>query len=810
MKYRRLSIISIFLLVSSAILTILLMRPVLAAENPPVIITSDGCFAGRCYIHSGTNNLIFDVGTEVSDNSVYFTMITENVLKRVTSCASGRCIGDAKITCSHGASYQIGITNPRGLWSEDDSGRRLSGSGEFICDEKAPDLLAGNITLLSGRGDDYYKSFDSIIIKANLTEQYSQVNVLADFSRLQGDAKTRGTCTKREGSWQCQVTGVAPDGPIKGDVIVYFSDTANNSISHTFKDINVLKSDETTSIDAWTVKSSTSESHRVNYNPDRFNKDLIRDFNKYIFIDGTFSPTVSGISILKAEANSCSLIGYPQVQLDKTQIQFSPDRQGQHFTMTLAMNYNDFPREESSYTFNCSLMITNQKGKKVITTPEEDWFTFTLTSYHTMTTADAIKGEQEKTLKSIQDTSETIKTYYTFTSVATTICKAALNIKGGSSILEGSAIGAFSSVIGDPVGKTLDTQGTFLGNAADKILENPIGKPTCEMMTCSADWQEYLYNLYNKIPGYGAVSEFSGRATGQDARAALDPYRSEPIAWMTACIPATVYHMQRRNEINCEKLRCLNQDVPAGFPVSQCAEINGYMSCKYTYGGIIRMMPFVNIFQDMTGYLYSMLANPWQLATSAAMASCHWAQGPSLPHSICGAASDALAIPKLIEMINKIQTAIQRAYDKPYDYCTSVIRDYHYSSPLQLTNPFANLGAGVKCNAKYCMIQYGNKVLVQDISGAWYEPRNENSPKEVWDWVENEARTTDVGNASVKLTTTTADLNDRIFHKPTRNGSLPGYIPTSEAQAINRSALEKRGEFTTEEINRLFPNSNIA
>ncbi|MFH1916531.1 MAG: hypothetical protein ABIJ21_04655, partial [Nanoarchaeota archaeon] len=220
------------------------------------------------------------------------------------------------------------------------------------------------------------------------------------------------------------------------------------------------------------------------------------------------------------------------------------------------------------------------------------------------------------------------------------------------------------------------------------------------------------------------------------------------------------------------------------------------------------MMPFVNIFQDMTGYLYSMLANPWQLATSAAMASCHWAQGPSLPHSICGAASDALAIPKLIEMINKIQTAIQRAYDKPYDYCTSVINDYR--SPLQLTNPFANLGAGVKCNAKYCMVRYGSKTFVQDISGAWYEPRNENSPKEVWDWVENEARTTDVGNASVKLTTTTADLNDRIFLKPTRNGSLPGYIPTSEAQAINRSALEKRGEFTTEEINRLFPNSNIA
>lgn len=779
------------------------------AESAQVSITSNTCYQNTCFIKNGINTLTFNIGGTVSDNSVYYTFPGLNILMRVTSCSGSTCEGKPQITCQNGQAYTVSLTNPRGLRSEDDEGRQLYGSQTLTCDNDPPVMTDETVSIHNQDGDTFYKSFDSIIIQANITERNGGVSVVADFSSIGGEKGAKGNCALEQDKWKCIVSSVAPEGPIQGTVKAYFLDTANNSVSKDFS-VNVLRSDQVTKINAWDIKDTAGNPHRIPSDNREFSIDLIKDFNKHVIFEGRLTPKVSGFNILKAQTSGCYLTTQQSIRLDpRTQLGFTADLDEKTFIMGATFNRNDFPGDEPSYTFNCSVLITNKKGNFALTEQEEDWFTITMTSHHTKSADREIKEKQEKLLGQVQKRSDQIRQYYMYTAGAQLACDIALKGKEASGILEGSATGAYATAVGTPIGNTLDTAGEYTGKAADQILENPIGKRLCDLMTCSTDKQQYLYNFYNKFPPYKAVSEVAQRTMNVDTRTYLDPWKSLPIAGATACIPAVVYHLQNLNQINCEQLRCYSKDVPAGFPITQCDEIQSMMQCKYVYGGLVRVVPFVGIFQDMSGFLQGFLSNPWATATSAAMYTCHWAhapgpgQKPSLAHSICGSASALMGIPKLINLIRDMAEQVNRMSQQPADYCSGVIRDY--LSPQERTNPFANLGASVKCTATHCMVKYGDKILVKNIAGQWVEPSLTNDPKQVYYWMETQEQARKAGEASVKLQAPEG-ISEAEFLKPANKdeGKLPDYVSEADKRRIEAEALSKREDFDRAKLDEIF------
>ena len=76
------------------------------------------------------------------------------------------------------------------------------------------------------------------------------------------------------------------------------------------------------------------------------------------------------------------------------------------------------------------------------------------------------------------------------------------------------------------------------------------------------------------------------------------PYANprDSIVWstLTLCIPGILHNLQKLRNIECKFIKCLENNVEAGVPVSVCRLERTYATCMFVWGEIFHLIPFAD------------------------------------------------------------------------------------------------------------------------------------------------------------------------------------------------------------------------
>lgn len=76
------------------------------------------------------------------------------------------------------------------------------------------------------------------------------------------------------------------------------------------------------------------------------------------------------------------------------------------------------------------------------------------------------------------------------------------------------------------------------------------------------------------------------------------PYANprDSLVWstLTLCIPGILHNLQKLRNIECKFIKCLEENVEAGVPVSVCRLERTYATCMFVWGEIFHLIPFAD------------------------------------------------------------------------------------------------------------------------------------------------------------------------------------------------------------------------
>ncbi|MBU1974980.1 MAG: hypothetical protein KKG59_01100 [Nanoarchaeota archaeon] len=689
------------------------------AESTDIIATirTEGCDAdGICYVKTGDNTILFDVPSSVSEKQILFNLPALTITKKVKECGQGLCIGEARLSCQSGSQIAINIVDTPSFKSKDDLGNKIKNEPtKFRCDNDPPVfLMNGNdpqVSIQSGSGDPFFKSGDTIIIRANVTDEVSPINAKADFTELEGPEDLEGTCVFRVDHYECEITHVAPEGPLNDkSVIATFSDYAGNSISHTFEGIDVLKV-ENLEIDAWRLRNAMPQ-------PSSLNLNLIKYYPKKVFVSFSLARKTGRYDIIKAETEGCHMVEQPGIGMnaDEVVLDFKPKSRRGSFGISLSQRH--FPTDVTPQ-FNCSLIITNKKGSTIIGTPEREYAVFTMNTYETELPTDVLNAERQKIYDDIEkDRVKIDQTMQTF-KAAQAICGILAGGDGTSGIMQGM----FWTPV---VGEGLRRGGKRLGGAMDKIREVPLVKPLCDMVLCQSKYQTLVTDTLNSLPVASQMNDLATGISGSPA-SGVDPYDSILMAAITACGPAYYYNLQKINQLDCEYFRCVRDDTASGFPIEACGASRAYMTCKYTMGGWTKLIPGIGPLYNAVRDVFNVLRNPVGAITMGLSLLCRVRSHlPAPVDATCGVTEQ---IQKMNNDIETVRTMIQRFREMrenaPSDRCAEIMESGalpESDDPNPIDNPGIFTDHVVCGETGYCFIRHDDgRVFATDRDNNWYE-----------------------------------------------------------------------------------------
>ncbi len=579
--------------------------------NPEVtFIGTKNCEENKCYVGSGVRNKIIiemqDQTASFSRGLVFFTLGT-SYASMVSNCEGLKCYGYSSVKCTDGQQVMISISNHPMLGrSRDDANNPLTGklTNNLMCDEKSPEVDETTITYKSGSGlptrpaaEEYADETpvigigDDIIITFNATDPTTpKMNVTANLTSI-GQQQTAGNCEKTNDyspsnpKWQCNIRfKVTPSEP----GIINIPITVKDFVGHesTFKAEFKANVQDESNQHYWKLRKVA-----------RFdvNKHYLEFSPRKLFTTITLQGNPSN-RILKVEPkNGCepikdrngNIIGHQGDIIDFTINKIGGKSLLASMTLTPGEKYGSYGERVS---YNCSFQVWTKAGDYVTSKPEELSFIVTINFHDSRTIGEAIKEEvgdamnttlkQAQKIGEIRRTVESIRRY----------CSILPMLKNSGAVLTTSAAGL--TFAGMPqYAKPIGTTGEKISQSADH-LNDIIG--VCSFLSCNQK-----INNYFKTKLDNTFLSDATRAIGVgNFSQTFNPYDSLATAVMTMCVPAIIKHVEDYQAINCERIRCLTEDVQAGVPPEQCDKQAQYALCTYKWGQFAGM-PLIGNFRNL-------------------------------------------------------------------------------------------------------------------------------------------------------------------------------------------------------------------
>jgi len=141
----------------------------------------------------------------------------------------------------------------------------------------------------------------------------------------------------------------------------------------------------------------------------------------------------------------------------------------------------------------------------------------------------------------------------------------------------------------------------------------------------------------------------------------------------TLCLPGIIYNLEKLRQIDCRYVDCLENEVKAGVAtIEACRELRDYQECKYFWGEVFQIIPFVGVLDHILNTLKSALTDPVGLlrAGVAWLCSTVWCPTSGTGAAFCNVAAWVFGIADIAQDIASMVAGFKTIKQ---DYCSRVL-----------------------------------------------------------------------------------------------------------------------------------------
>lgn len=628
------------------------------------------CISQMCYVKLTGNNITADINTQS-------TYLDSNIN---INGVPATCTKESRWVCQAYLSFGLNDRTIT-LQGTDDLGNFITYINSNITVDPAAPVIK-NITAITSdrRGLDDLKKGDVVLVNITVNDT-TQIKATADLNGLKEetfdengnpiaptDQLTPGTCTRaRAGIYQCTWSvSIGTEGYKVVEVPIIIEDAAGQQAPPTQLTFTVK---ETTEVETnmWAMSSKQS--------PTRVNKRLLMYYGKRIYSHLKFTSPIPDGRIASATLKQCMPIQAEQPEQTGSNLPtLTPEIVTMNEDKTDILAYVQIP--EGSYNTNtlkwsCNISLISTTSTQFFKTPEIENYNITVIVDESKLMSDKVDDE----VKDIQDYLNgkgpaTIRNIDKFVTKLTGMCGVISTFEKGASMF--SALESVLSIFGIGLGsKAAATAGTAAHGGAAKVAKG-IGK-VCDVLTCDAKWQHTITDLVTEVPGMNEIAK-AGQLAGMDPqgltsfgtkeekdnatrnlfRSVFNPEENLASAIIMLCPTGVIHNLKKNQVFQCEKLRCLQEDVPAGLPPGECEKNFRYTKCQYLWGNILDAVPWAKFGSYIANNMMQIIADPLAMGTAIITGLLC----PKIPvaHGIC-------LLPQTIASINKITSTLSAVKD---------------------------------------------------------------------------------------------------------------------------------------------------
>ena len=582
----------------------------------------------------------------------------------------------------------------------DDAGNEVQGvkQGSFFIDKRAPIVKEigtreyASITAITETGINVLSSGDDLIAEVEVQDD-SKVTGLADFSGIMGQfgyENVEGECeTENNKDWKCVwEIGPVASGYLDEDVAFTFIDSAGNN--RTVKQrVEVYAKSFEESPDYWTAVPLEPMPRAL----DRSTTTLI-NHKMYFPISLRTSSSAELVSSALLECSGDT--GY----LNNIFI-FNNEAGNKNFFT--GMWFKAFEPPADYLTVKCTLNLQSIYRKQLLQNYEKESVEFQIRFYDPPLgeASASIKEEIEDEIDEWIDTNfwKTIEFLYKIFEWCNLLCKTyytyrlLVQVKDWFEELfhrEKQALEA--TVVGAPAAAAAEAQRATAcysteaahgkANKAAEFFDKFCGFINCKLGPLPEGqkkegleyWGSVLgggggiaaqINEFYSQPGMGpsftnALGRFSGtedytRAGGKGGY--LNVKDNWILSLLTICLPGIIYNLQKLRGIHCFYIDCLINSVKAGVSTNMCSETKSYQECKYFWGAIFQLIPWLGFYNYILKLIKNAISDPMALIGVGLSATCSfYCPGGRNPHKLC-------ILTKLLATLGDALTNIEQIFD---------------------------------------------------------------------------------------------------------------------------------------------------
>ncbi len=655
-------------------------------SNPEIsFFGSDKCSQeGKCFIKDGINNILLQfTGSSAgfSTRQVYYSAGAQ--ASRASECSNSECYGGLFVECNDGP-VNIFITSSGSSPSQDDAGNLLAGktSATLYCDNTNPEIA--EFSAASSTGLNFTKSGDKIIVTAQVREETKPL-IVVNFSDF-GEGLVEGTCTEKEIYWECSASATAKPGPYTGTLTAVVSDIVGNTAAAQ-AEIDVLAVDTNQSPDLWRIGKAI-------YSPDVFNKKFIPQSDNNIYIYLKLEPKKKSAESLLVVPKGCiaeqgyGVDGLIQTEGDNALL----TKQRGATNIVLNLNLRKSQSDYNNYDelrFTCSIDVYSKWGDVFFSKPEQENYSITIKLLDTDDVGVNVQNEIDSVKEGVEQERKDWQQISTFVSYMDPVCRQVLPFFSKTSQALDSAAVTLEGIPGaQGAAQGVSNAATRVNDVHGEAKAAPAIGQVCRFITCDTAVNKAIPSLMGDLPGVGTMTKLAGynNANYEDI---FDPYKSIYLAYMSACLPAVVDLQERHRAVNCEYIRCLSEDVSAGYPISSCQSAKSYSTCKYYTGEIFELIPYTALQRRLGDKVKAILSNPASIAgMGLSNLLCKKVHSP-IAHAACSIPENIKEIKTYVDMYTKWPAPSSSTTDS---YCSQImgkVDDDGYWKPFNsLGEPF--------------------------------------------------------------------------------------------------------------------------
>ena len=625
-----------------------------------------------------TLNIHFNQPESFKKWGLEFSVLNEKFI--TDNCQGNMCkaVFRAPSTCpASPMSIEISANN------RNDHYQRVSGELQLpvVCDSIPPQIIGVNLP------SEIPQSETSFDVQLNVTEPNSpELTVIYRIVDL--DYQEEHTCTQKEGDlFRCQhfINVQRSDGQaIRGadyNLQIIAVDKAGNPNSVT-ETIRVLSEDVTT-VTEFTLNQKMAHP-RMNVETLVFPRDSY--VNVELVHNRLSAPYLREVVV---NPNACRPVGSNTGQegdIQNLQVaNFEDDSFTLKFTVQAYGSDNRY-QDADNLRFECPVTLYSRTERSIIQQGQTVNVTINIAlenrrrlDQYTLTEFE----EEAERLKELTELTTTLRRVFTGFQVA---C-------GGTTGVHGIFAGIGTIV------QSLETLGVVVPGAKEandalaetktksyERVQNLLGPlmQLCKFFTCDESFIDY--SAMNSVIDNPVGNVVASLAEVEDiGRYSSDPYKSVVSAATHMCIPALLYHYERRVNIQCEYTRCMLESVSMqGVPPNFCKEARDVANCVMTAEHFTNLVTPVQIVKEAAANVQNVLRDPTAFFQSAAYyVACSPAVGLASGSGFCTKTHAILKGTQAVETVIQGWNALRSVSDDPCSGIAESIEIYtdYFANP---------------------------------------------------------------------------------------------------------------------------------